>query len=186
MASVVWAGSVPEYGSRECPLTVQRPLPWFALRVKSRCEKAASAALRSKGYEEFAPLYRRRDVGAGRLKRAELPLLPGYVFCRLDPEYRLPVLITPGVVHVVSFGGLPCQVSETEIEAIRAVHRSLLDVEPWPFLRMGQRVCMQRGPLRGIEGIVTRQRGGCRLIVSITLLQRSVAVEIERDWISPI
>ncbi len=186
MASAAWVGSDAEYGLRECLHAVQRSLPWFAIRVKSRYEKAVSAALKGKGYEEFAPLYRRRDAGPSRLEGAELPLFPGYVFCRFDPEYRLPILVTPGVVHVVSFGRIPCEVCETEIEAVRAVHRSLLGVEPWPFLQVGQRVSLQRGPLRGIEGIITGQKGGCRLIVSITLLQRSLAVEIESNWISPI
>src|SRR5260221_3009079 len=106
-------------------------LHWFALRVKSRCEKMISSALESKGCEEFLPLYHCRRRRCDRFKSVELPLFPGYVFCRLDPRFQLPLLVTPGVLHFVGIGKAPASIEDEEIAAIQHVVRSGLDAEPW-------------------------------------------------------
>jgi len=170
-------------------VTLPRPdnLSWYAVQIQSRLGNVASATLRGKGYEEFLPLYRFRRRWSDRIKELELPLFPGYLFCRIDVSDRLlPILTTPGVIGIVGAGKTPVPVDDEEIEAIRAILRSGLAVQPWPFLRVGSKVYIEGGPLAGVEGIITNMDKVYRLIVSVNLLQRSVAVEIERAWARPI
>jgi transcription antitermination factor NusG len=109
------------------------------------------------------------------------------VFCRLDVRERLmPLLTTPGVISIVGVGKTPLSIADNEIEAVRAILRSGLATQPWPFLAVGSGVYIEAGPLAGLEGIVSNTDKVCRLIVSVSLLQRSVAVEIDRDWARPI
>jgi transcription antitermination factor NusG len=146
-----------------------------------------SAALRGKGYQEFLPLYHSRRRWSDRVKELDLPLFPGYVFCRFDVQDRLlPILTTPGVVAILGAGKTPVPVSEDEIAAVRAIVGSGLSAQPWPCLTFGSRVLIEYGPLAGIEGIALRVDKVFRLVVSVQMLQRSVAVEIDRDWVRPI
>jgi transcription antitermination factor NusG len=158
---------------------------WYALRVKPRHEKSTAGFLRNKGYTEFLPLYTSTRRWSDRIQKVEMPLFPGYLFCRFDFGDRLPILKTPGVLHIVGMGQLAHPVHEHEITALQAVVKSGLLMQPWPFLKVGQRVIIQDGPLRNVEGLVADIRDQRHLIVSITLLQRSVAVCIERNWIRP-
>jgi transcription antitermination factor NusG len=157
--------------------------PWYALRVRSSFESVVSRTLREKGYEEYLPVYHSRRHWSDRVKVLDLPLFPGYVFCRLDLSQRiLPVLTTPGVVRVVGAGRDPIPVSEEEIAAVKVILNSGLGAHPWPFLAVGSTVYIERGPLAGLEGIVLNLEKQWRLVVSVSLLQRSVAVEIDREW----
>lgn len=159
---------------------------WYAVRVRSRCEFAASNLLRDKGFEQFLPLYRSRRHWSDRVKDVDIPLFAGYVFCRFDACAPLPVLTTPGVVQIVSAGRTPVPVDESELSALQDVCSSGLVVQPWPYLQIGRRVLIERGPLAGTEGVVMEMKGRYRLVASISLLQRSVAAEIDRDWILPL
>jgi transcription antitermination factor NusG len=160
---------------------------WYAVQIQSRLGNIASATLRGKGYEEFLPLYRSRRRWSDRIKELEVPLFPGYLFCRFDMGERLmPILTTPGVIGIVGVGKTPVPVGDQEIEAIRAILRSGLAAQPWPFLRVGSKVYIEGGPLAGVDGIITNTDKVYRLVVSISLLQRSVAVEIDREWARPI
>ena len=161
-------------------------LSWYALRIQSRLGSLASTTLRGKGYEEFFPLYRSRRRWSDRTKELELPLFPGYLFCQFDVSDRLPILTTPGVIGIVGIGKTPAPVDLDEIEAIRVILRSGLAAQPWPSLRVGSKVYIERGPLVGLEGIITNTDKVYRLVVSVSLLQRSVAVEIDREWVRPI
>jgi len=162
-------------------------LSWYVLRIQSRLASVASTTLRGKGYEEFLPLYRSRRRWSDRIKEIELPLFPGYLFCRFDVCDRLmPILTTPGVVGIVGAGKTPIPVDDDEIEAVRAILRSGLAAQPWPSLAVGSKVYIERGPLAGLEGIIANTDKVYRLIVSVSLLQRSVAVEIDREWARPI
>ena len=160
--------------------------PWFAIRIRSRNEKLVALALHSKGYEVFLPLYASQRHWSDRVKELELPLFPGYLFCRFDVQRRLPILKTPGVIDILGFSKTPAPVDETEIAAIQSIVASRLSAEPWPFLQVGQTVRVERGPLLGMEGIMVALKKPYRLVVSVTLLNRSVAVEIDRDWVSPV
>jgi len=163
-----------------------RPMPWFAIRVRSRCETIASCTLRSKGYEEFVPLYRSRRHWSDRAKYLDLPLFPGYIFCRLDPHDQLPVLTSSGIVSIIGVGKNPEPVNDNEIARIKAIVNSGVLAAPWPFLHAGQKIAVTRGPLTGVEGFLVSVRDQYKVVVSIQLLQRSVAAEIDRDCVQPI
>jgi transcription antitermination factor NusG len=159
--------------------------PWYALQVASRCEKAVAAGLALRGYSEFLPLFRSRRRWSDRFQDVDLPLFSGYVFCRLDIDNRLPVLLIPGVVRIVGLGKIPMPVAEGEIAAVQKIASSGLLAQPWPFLKVGQTVTIEEGPLRNVTGILAEIDGSDQLIVSITLLQRSLAVAIPRHSIRP-
>jgi transcription antitermination factor NusG len=108
------------------------------------------------------------------------------VFCRLDPKYRLPLLTIPGVVQLVGIGKVPVPIDDAEIAAIQAAVGSGLTLEPWSYLDTGEPVRVERGPLAGLEGIYVENRKQHRIVVSVSLLKRSVAVEIEREWVTPL
>ena len=160
--------------------------PWYALRVRARCEKRTASLLNHKGYEWFLPLYKCKRYWSDRIKEFELPLFPGYFFCRVDLQHRLPILKTPGVLNIVGIGKAPVPVDEEEIAAIQSIVQSGLPAQPWPFLQVGQKVRINQGALCGLEGIVANSKGCHRLIVSVTLLRRSVAVELDGAWVSAI
>ena len=160
--------------------------PWFALRVRSNHERVTSLHLRENGYDEFCPAYKSERKWSDRKKTVEQVLFPGYVFCRLNPESRLPILIMPGVVNIVGFGTQPAPIPEQEIEHVRAMAGSGLLVTPWPFLAIGQTVLLERGPLAGVEGILQQIKKTYRLVVSVQMLQRSVSTEVDRDWVRPV
>lgn len=160
---------------------------WYALQVQTRLGTAAAATLRGKGYEEFLPLYRERRRWSDRVAQSLQPLFPGYMFCRFDPQERLmPILTAPGIIGIVSAGKMPIPIPDEEIAGIRDVLRSGLATQPWPFLEAGCRVRIDRGALAGVQGIITGTEKNHRLVVSIALLHRSVAVEIDRAWARPI
>ncbi|HYM08284.1 MAG TPA: transcription termination/antitermination NusG family protein [Terriglobales bacterium] len=156
---------------------------WFALRVKPRQEKATSRLLEAKGYEAFLPLCRQQHHYGKRLREFDLVLFPGYLFCRFDVLARLPVLTTPGIIRLVGAGPAPVPVDEREINALRTAVLARLPMEPHPFLQTGARVQITGGSLAGVEGIVVDLRNSLRLVLSITLLQRSVLVEIDRNLV---
>jgi transcription antitermination factor NusG len=161
-------------------------LPWFAVQVRTRHEIGIADYLGAKGYEQFLPLYKRRKVWSDRIKEVQAPLFPGYLFCRFDPHARLPILKTPGVVQVVGNGRSPIPVRDSEIAALQTLVASGLPNKPWPFLHTGDRVEIQAGPLRGLEGLLVAFKGSTHLVLSVTLLQRSVAVEIDSAFVTPV
>lgn len=158
---------------------------WFALQVKPRHEQTVAEALRSKGLEDFCPRYVALRRWSDRVKRLELPLFPRYVFCRFDRRQSLTALTTPGVVSILGIGKTPLPVADEEISALQAIVQSHLPSQPWPFLRIGQFVRLEHGPLAGLEGLLLDFKGQYRVVVSVTLLQRSVDVEIDRCWVAP-
>jgi len=159
---------------------------WYAVYVRTRFERVVARNLRGKGYEEFLPLYRRAHRWSDRIKEIEFPLFSGYVFCRFDPHDRLPILTIPGVKAIVGFGKNFIPVDERELNAIRAVLTSGTHCEPWPFMEVGQQVRVVYGPLAGTEGLVLMFKNRYRIVISITMLQRSVAVEIDGDCLQPL
>src|ERR1051326_4076940 len=161
-------------------------LPWFAIQVKSTHEKRVSSLLQYQTYECFLPLYTDRRRWSDRIKRVELPLFPGYVFSRFTSAGRIPILKTPSVISIVGIGGTPTPIDECEIAAIQRVVASGFGLSPHPFLQIGQRVRINGGSLYGLEGLVADVRKRDRLILCVTLLQRSVAVEIDSAWVTPV
>lgn len=159
---------------------------WFALRVRPRSEKVVAGVLRGKGYEEFLPLHRQKRRWSDRTAEVELPMFPGYVFARFAPDARLPILIVPGVMYVVSTGKHPQPIDDSEIETLQTIVRSRLDSEPWPVQHIGRRVRILRGSLAGAEGTLVSVRTQNRLVVTVTLLQRAVAVDLPEDSVWPV
>lgn len=159
---------------------------WFALQVRSRWEGTTAGLLRGKGLETLLPTYTTKRKWSDRVKVVESPLFPGYVFCRFDVHNRLPVLITPGVISVVGRGKTPVAVDDTEILSIQAAIGSGVHMEPWPYVQIGERVRIKDDVLDGMEGILTSFKGSHRVIISVSLLRRSVALEIDRSRITPL
>ena len=160
--------------------------PWYALWVRSRHEKSVAGILTSKGYETFLPMHKSRRRWSDRIQEVELPLIPGYVFCRFDPLNRMPVITTPGLVQIVSVGNTPEPVDNDEINALITAVEAGVHLQLWPFLKTGQRVSIEEGPLRSLEGILISTKGTDQLILSISLLQRSVAVAVDRRSVRPL
>lgn len=183
---------VPDIKNVDLPTAVSsRPMnqeasgfPWFALNVKSRYERMAAKFLESRGYQSFLPMYKSRRCWSDRVKELDVPLFPGYLFCRFNIHNRLPVLVVPGVLGIVGGTKLPSPIDLAEIDALQAAVRGGLSREPWPFLHVGDRVRIEHGSLAGVEGILLQVKGRHRLILSVTLLQRSVAVDVDSAWVS--
>jgi transcription antitermination factor NusG len=161
-------------------------LSWFALHTRLRYEEFVAKQLGGKGYEVLMPVYQSRRRWSDRVKHVELPLFPGYLFCRFDSMDRLPILTTPGMIQIVGFGKTPVPVDESEICAIQRTVSTGLSREPWPYLQIGEKVRVDCGPLSGLEGILINIKGSHRLVLSVTLLQRSVAVEVNAAWVAAV
>ncbi|HEY3441187.1 MAG TPA: UpxY family transcription antiterminator [Paludibaculum sp.] len=157
------------------------PARWFAVTVRPQHEQSAQKGLEAKGLETYLPLYLAVRQWSDRTKTLQLPLFPGYVFCRFDRTQHTAVVRTPGVRAIVSFGGEPAPVPEVELESVRKILSSGSQVEPWPFLAAGQRIRIVSGPLKGMEGTLVETPESCRLVVSIEMFQRSCAVRVDRE-----
>jgi len=168
----------------------QAPVPgphWYAVHVRPRFEKSTAAILRNKGFQEFLPLYNAHRCWKKRMADVQFPLFPGYVFCRFDAsDRRVPIVTTPGVIQIVGLGRVPVPVDDAEIDAVHKLVASGLASEPWPWFQAGAPVRIQHGSLAGVEGIFLEVKKRHRLVISVTLLQRSVAVDIDSAWVLPL
>jgi len=156
---------------------------WYATYTRARHEKSVARQLQERNINCFLPLYKTWHRWADRRKQIELALFPSYVFVRIDPRERLRVLQLPGVVRLVSFDGKPAPLPEKEIDGLRNGLEQGIYAEPHPYLRAGRRVRVVRGPLAGAHGILLRKKDRFRFVISIDVLMRSVAVELDADSI---
>ena len=154
-------------------------IDWYALYTRHQHEKAVARLLTGKGFEIFLPLYRAVHRWKNGVKQLALPLFPCYVFLRGPLDPWLPILTTPGVHAVVGFGGKPATIPRSEIDAIRRVVESSLRAEPHPFIKCGDRVRIKAGPLEGLEGSLLRKKNQWKLLLSVEMLEKSVAVEVD-------
>jgi transcription antitermination factor NusG len=154
---------------------------WYGVRTRSNAEKLTSEMVSAKGYEAYLPLYRVRRRWSDRMVEKEVPLFPGYLFCRFDAQYRLPILSTPGVVSIISSGRIPLPIPHAEIASIRTAIESGKLVTPCAYLKEGERVRVLAGPLEGVEGILVRKKNHSRMVLSVEMLQRSVSIEIDGE-----
>jgi len=157
---------------------------WFAAYTRPHHEKVTATSLQHRGYEVVYPRYQVASRWKDRVKKLELPLFPGYLFVRCDPSRRLPVLQSPGLLYLVSDDSGPVAVPEPEVESIRLAMLSRVRLEPVPFLKAGDRVVVQRGPMAGVEGILLAKRDVFRVVISVEMLARSVAVEVDGSWLA--
>jgi transcription antitermination factor NusG len=157
---------------------------WYALQVRSRKEGYVASQIQGQGFECLLPTYKSVRKWSDRMKEIEQPLFPGYLFCRFDFQNRRPVITTPGVLQIVGYGRTAVSVSDEEIQALQLAVASEMPKQPWPYLEVGQRVRVNYGTLSGLEGILVNVKGNHRVVLSVTLLQRSVAMEVETSWLS--
>jgi transcription antitermination factor NusG len=153
--------------------------PWYALYTVHQHEKVVAEILSEKGFRVFLPLYVAIRQWADRTKELMLPLFPCYVFVQGRLDRRLQIVTTPGFRSIVTVAGRPAVIPHSEIEGVRQLVENCLQVEPHPFLRRGDRVRVRSGPLEGIEGILVRKRNSSRLVLSVEMLQKSVATEVD-------
>jgi transcription antitermination factor NusG len=159
---------------------------WWALYTRHQHEKVVADMLSAKGFEVFLPLYDSIRRWKDRQKLISLPLFPCYVFVRGGLHRRLQVVTTPGIHMILSHGADVAVIPEEEIEAIRRTLEGPCRMEPHPFLRCGERVRVMRGSLQGIEGILVRKKNQFRLVLSVEMLAKSVAVEIDAADVEPV
>ena len=159
---------------------------WYALYTCARHEKWVAHQLQERCFESFLPLYRSVHQWKDRRKVVELALFPSYVFVRISSWERIRVLQVPGVVQLVSFNGIPAALPETEIQALRNGFDQKLCAEPHPYLTAGRRVRVMRGPLLGAEGILIYHKGKSRVVITLDVLMRSVAVETDTADLEPL
>ena len=152
---------------------------WHALYTRHQHEKQVAQSLSIKEHDVFLPIYRVAHRWRDRTKHLWLPLFPCYVFIRGGMDRQLQLLTTPGIVGILHSSGRPAIVPQEQIDAVRRIVENSLHVEPHPFLASGDRVRVKVGPLAGVEGILARKKGTSRLIVSMEMLGRSAAVEID-------
>jgi transcription antitermination factor NusG len=159
---------------------------WYAVYTNVRHEKRVKDYLGGRMVDCYLPSYRTVRRWQDRRKEVELPLFPGYLFVRIAYRLRVQVLTAPGVVHIVTFDGKPAPVREEEIEALRQALSSNTQCEPHPYLKVGRRVRVRSGPLSGLEGMLVRRKEGFRLVLSIELIMRSVATEVDEADVEPV
>jgi transcription antitermination factor NusG len=159
---------------------------WYAAYTNPRHEKRVGQQMEGNRIDSFVPLYKAVRRWKDRRKRLELPLFPGYVFVHMALKDRLQVLRLPGVVQLVSFNGKPAPLPDTEIEALRDRLARNVHVEPHPYLKLGRRVRVHSGPMAGLEGILVRRKDKFRVVISIHMIQRSIAVEVDESEIEPL
>lgn len=170
--------------------TADNTIGWYAIHVKSNRERITAQALRGKGFETFIPAFSDaagNPAGSNSTTRRsyDLLLFSGYIFCRFDVRKRLPVLSTPGVVRIVGRGQMPEPVDPEELAGIYALTRVDLHVTPCPYPPPGHPIRFERGPLSGLQGVLLEHTEKGKVAVSVTLLQRSVAINVEPGWITP-
>lgn len=159
---------------------------WYALYTSANHEKRVAAQLGARGVEHFLPLYVSLRRWKDRRVELTLPLFPGYVFVRMVLRERLRVLQVPGVAHLVGFGEGPAALPEGEIDRLRTSLVNGVRAEPHPFLTAGRRVRVRSGPLEGLQGILLKRKSRVRLVVSVGLIQRAMAVEMDEADLEPV
>lgn len=161
-------------------------LRWFALYTRSRHEKLVHEELLKKGIETFLPLRKVTRHWSDRKKIIHDPLFPGYLFVRTPLINRFTVLNTVGAIRLVGKPSDPLEVPEQELVAIQHFMEQDIEMDPFPYLKEGQRVYVRSGPLKGVEGFIVRKDKHCRLVISLDLLTQSTSVVIDEACIEPV
>lgn len=161
---------------------------WYAVFTRSRHEQRVFERLASTETEVFLPMMESVRKWSDRRKRIQLPLFPGYLFAKIiwNPDSRLTVLKDPGVVRIVSDYENPAPIPEEQILAIQRLITYDIPLDPCPHIRVGQRVEIRRGSLKGLQGILLRKKGEYRFVISVDLIQKSVSVEINAEDLLPL
>lgn len=161
------------------PVNPAADASWHALYTRHQHERMVAELLSKKDFNVFLPLYAATHRWKDRLKKLSLPLFPSYVFVKGGLDRQLQMMMTPGVYSIVASSGRAAVIPEEQIDAVKRMVDGPLRVEPHPFLKCGDSVRVTAGPLQGIEGILIRKKNLTRLVLSIEMLMKSVAVEID-------
>jgi len=161
---------------------------WYAVSTRSRQEKIAASTLEALGITHFLPLQAQKRQWSDRVQTIHAPLFPGYLFVHIDPwsSVRLNVLKTPGIARFVSDNTGPLPIQNSEIDDIRRLVEGGVDLVPHPFLKQGDRVRVVRGALAGVQGILTRIGPRLRMVISIEVIHRSLAITVSQNDVEPI
>lgn len=178
--------SGPVLGSVAPGNCVRAPQSWYAVSVFPRHEKHVAQFLEARGVSYLLPLYSSLRYWKDRRKQIDMALFPGYVFVNIELEHRVGVLRLPGVARFVTFQGLPAVIPEHEIQAIGVSVKAGVAMQPHPYLQKGRRVRVRNGPMAGVEGILVRRKEGFRVVLSVDLIMRSVAAEVDEFDIEPL
>jgi transcription antitermination factor NusG len=165
--------------SREQRLVVADQPHWYAVYTWARHEKKVARHFEERGIVHFLPLYTATHVWNKKTAKVALPLFPGYVFVQASRQHRHYPLTVPGVVHFVGNSNSPAEIPAEEMEFLREAVRMRRKIEPHPYLAPGNRVRITSGPLSGISGVIQRTSAGCRIVISVDTVMRSVAVEVD-------
>jgi transcription antitermination factor NusG len=152
---------------------------WYAAYTSANHEKRVAVQLGQRSVNHFLPMYTSVRRWKDRRVELDLPLFPGYVFVRMALRDRLRVLEIPGVARLVGFGGVAAALPDQEIEALKKGLSSGVLAEPHPYLTVGRKVLVKNGPLAGLQGFLAKRKNRVRLVVSVELIQRAVAVELD-------
>ena len=159
------------------------PAPWFAVRIREKYRASAQDLLRAQGFEFFSPMITETHQWSDRRKAVTVPLFAGYVFCRFNPDHHVAILRTPGVIEIVHSGARFCEVDPRELQAVDQALRSQQPVERLSKPITGQRVRMGSGPMQNVEGVLLESRSHCKLVLSVGMMNRSIAVHVERSQV---
>lgn len=158
---------------------------WYAIWTRSRHEQVVREQLERKGIEAFLPTVTRWSHWKDRKKQVDWPLFPGYCFARFDPNNRLAVIKSIGVVSIVSFSGDISPIPDHEIDSIRTLIDTNLQFDPCPLIKEGMMVEVTHGPLRGVVGRLVRKGAHARLVLSVALIGQGVSVEVDAGDVKP-
>lgn len=183
--STIGTTSAADFAERAALPAVWAEEHWYAAYTRAQHEKRVAAELGMREVEHFLPLYSSVRRWKDRRVQLELPLFPGYVFVRLALRERLRVLQIPSVVRLVGFNGQATALPDSEMEIMRSGLSQNSRTEPHPFVKVGRRVRIIVGPFAGLEGILKQKKGNLRVIVSLELIQKSMAVDVDIADVRP-
>lgn len=166
------------------PSAVAQPVHWYAAYTRANHEKRAHERLLQRSIDSFLPTYLSIRIWKDRRVRLQMPLFPGYVFIRISPHERVRALEVPGVARLVGFKGVPAPLHDQDVACLRVLAQHGI-AQPHPYLRVGRRVRVTSGPLRGAEGILVKRKKNLRVVLSVDLIQRSVVVDVDEADLQP-
>ena len=161
-------------------------LRWYAVYSRSRHEKTVCEELQRRGIETFLPLREILSQWKDRKRRIQVPLFGGYVFVHVPMrQRRLDILKVPGIVRIVGLNNTPEPVPDEEIESVQLFLKTTIRHDPYPYLSVGRRVEIKRGALQGLQGVLIKKKNKFKFVLSVHLIQQSVALEIDASDIEP-
>ncbi len=167
---MIYCNTISDQGDKE----------WYAVYTVVRHEKSVNLALAERNIETFLPVREVVSQWTDRKKKVHLSLFPGYLFVSISLRDKyLDVLNTRGVVRVLGTNGVPSPVPLEQVDAVRRLLKSNVKYDPYPYFTQGKEVVVINGPFEGIRGRISGRRGEYRLILSVDIIRRSVAVEVD-------